>query len=98
MRDSPRNLWQVKDVSINFDDITCLVNYTKENTKVKGSANYISDYSNPGSLIPVEKAAFIGGEKVSSPMGGNIAAYADKDSALSYAERFEGEELRWGVY
>src|SRR5690606_3250333 len=28
-----------------FDDITCMVNYTKENTKVNGSVNFISDYT-----------------------------------------------------
>ena len=42
-----------------------------------------------------ENSFFIKGETINSPMGGNIAAFSNKDSANKYAEKFEANIINW---
>ncbi len=70
-----------------FDDITCLEGYNEEHSdKTKGSKHYVSDFESH-ELIPVEKATFIYGGELRSPMGGNRAAFLDKTKATKIAEK-----------
>lgn len=81
-----------------FDDIACLQNYKKENEKVQYSRTYVSDYCNPALLIEAETAKFVHGEKVNSPMGGNIAAYSNEDSAELYSDKLNGSVVTWNSF
>jgi copper chaperone NosL len=70
-----------------FDDYACMHNYISENEKAAGSALYVSDYLEPRHLIESSSATFIQGGSISSPMGGNMAAFSDADSAKAYGQK-----------
>ena len=79
-----------------FDDISCLVGYLKENTKVaEGATLYINDYLSENNFIDVNKAFFIAGENIGSPMGGNIAAFTTKELAMEYLQKLSAKEITW---
>ncbi len=48
-------------------------------------------------LLPVEIAVYIKGDNVKSPMGGNIAAFNDKESANTYAVDLSAEFTEWNT-
>jgi copper chaperone NosL len=78
-----------------FDDVACMVNYMKENHTSAGTKMYIADYLNPNALVDVEKASYIKGGTVKSPMGGNTAAFSNADSAAAYSGRTGGFKTVW---
>lgn len=80
-----------------FDDIACLLNFTKSGT-IKTSeieATYLVDYCNPHLLTPVSKCILSSSENYASPMNGNIASFADNDSAVKYNLQMEGKLVLW---
>jgi copper chaperone NosL len=77
-----------------FDDMACLLNYRKENSNPKGSC-YISDFIAPNALLKADSLFYISGENVSSPMGGNIAAFNNSDSAAVYLGKFAAVATNW---
>ena len=79
-----------------FDDISCLLNYISDNKDKADKAKcFVADYLGNNQLIPVETSIFIQGENINSPMGGNTAAFTNKDSAAKYATKYEAETLTW---
>lgn len=89
-------LFTTKGRTYKFDDISCLLNY-KNNNKEKaiGAGLYVSNFLNDNKLLPVEIAVYIKGDNVKSPMGGNIAAFEDKESAKTYAVDLFAEYTDW---
>jgi copper chaperone NosL len=80
-----------------FDDIVCLRAFMKDGS-IKVSeieATYLVDYSYPHSLIPVSNCILSSSENYESPMYGNIAAFASKDSADKYNLQMQGEIVLW---
>ena len=70
-----------------FDDIACLEGYQEENSdKTEGSVLYVTDFDTK-KLIPANKATFIYGGALESPMGGNKAAFSDANKAKEYAQK-----------
>lgn len=81
-----------------FDDISCMINYKNDNKeKTEGSNFYISDFLGDNHLMPAETAVYIKGEKIQSPMGGNIAAFNNTDNANTYAAQFSAEVTNWNA-
>lgn len=81
-----------------FDDGICMVNYTKAHPdKTLGATYYICDYLTPHTITAVEKMSCIKGGIISGPMGGTIAAFASKDSAIVYNATLQGEMTTWDV-
>lgn len=79
-----------------FDDVSCLLNYITDNKDKADKAKcFVADYLGNNQLIPVETSVFIAGENINSPMGGNTAAFSNKDSAAKYASKYEAETLTW---
>lgn len=78
-----------------FDDVSCLSAYSLENTNPKVAKNWVSDYENLGKLIEAESAFYIQSEQIKSPMGGNTAAFENKDKALNLASGFQTHVLNW---
>ena len=70
-----------------FDDIACMANYCKEHPEIKIKAYYVHDYTKDNELIRAEKAFFISGGTIKSPMNGKMAAFSNK----SQAKAFEAE-------
>jgi copper chaperone NosL len=78
-----------------FDDMACLLNYKKENANTTSAKCYISDYLVPNALLKADSLFYISGEAIGSPMGGNIAAFSNSDSAQAYLVRFSAQPLSW---
>ncbi len=80
-----------------FDDLKCMLGHMKENSTQEYSGIYVTDYLNPDVLLKVEQAFIIAGESVGSPMGGNMAAFSNKDSAEKYSGKLAASPVDWSV-
>ena len=65
--------------------------------KTLGATYYICDYLTPHTITAVEKMFCIKGGIISGPMGGTIAAFASKDSAIVYNATLQGEMTTWAA-
>lgn len=77
-----------------FDDIVCMVNYMKENERAASALCYYTDYIGSNELMPATAAIIIKGDSIRTPMGGNMIAFKNKDSARLYADRFSASEVK----
>lgn len=80
-----------------FDDISCMVSYTKENNQTPIKAYYVHDYTQENVLIPAETAFYIKGGDINSPMRGNIAAFNTVEDADKLAEELGAEKTDWST-
>ena len=80
-----------------FDDEHCLESFLKEpaNKKDKSNSFYFVDFSGDHSLIPARASFFLNSASLRSPMAGNIAAFANKDSLLVVENKYPGTEVTW---
>lgn len=80
-----------------FDDVHCIVSYLKtkdvEPSKIKDV--YLTDFCNHHPLINVKKSFLLKSEDLRSPMGGNIAAFDNRDSLLKIQKRYPGNPVNW---
>lgn len=71
-----------------FDDIKCMNGFASSNAdKVANAKSFVTDYASE-KLIPFEKASFIKGGSIKSPMGGNMQAYENKEDAEKAKKEF----------
>ncbi|HQW83518.1 MAG TPA: nitrous oxide reductase accessory protein NosL [Ferruginibacter sp.] len=80
-----------------FDDAHCILNFLKTNVVASKDIKniYFTNYSGTHQLIDVEKALFLNADELRSPMGGNIAAFDNKDSLAVIQKRFNGNNISW---
>ncbi len=78
-----------------FDDVSCMINYKKENSNTASAKYFISDYLEPNALLKADSLFYVSGEEVGSPMGGNIAAFSNSDSAQAFLVRLSAQPLSW---
>ncbi len=80
-----------------FDDEHCLKSFLKEpaNNKDKSNSVYFVDFSGDHSLVPVKASFFLKSDSLRSPMGGNVAAFANRDSLQIVENRYPGTEVTW---
>jgi len=91
-------LFTSKGRTYKFDDISCLLDYKNDNKeKALNAGLYVANFLSDNQILPVEKAVFIKGENVKSPMGGNIAAFENKESANTYAVDLAAEFTDWNT-
>lgn len=77
-----------------FDDVACMLQYTKSN-QVLVKMFFVNDYSKENELIPVEKSFFLKGGTISSPMRGNIAAFASDKEQKNFQPKLNAELMTW---
>jgi copper chaperone NosL len=80
-----------------FDDIMCMVNYSKENAATKIKAYYVHNFTQDNNLIPAETAFFISGGDIHSPMGGNIIGFSSESDAKEIAKKLNAEMTTWNA-
>lgn len=80
-----------------FDDVHCILSYLKtkdvETNNIKDI--YLTDFCGEHQLINVNKTSLLKSEVLRSPMGGNIAAFDNKDSLAKIQQRFPGTIANW---
>ena len=82
-----------------FDSDECLIQYLKKNSVPENFYSHIlvTDYANPGTLIDAKTAFYLHGDQVQSPMGGNIASFADEASAKKSQSQLGGDIIHWSA-
>jgi copper chaperone NosL len=78
-----------------FDAGECLVRYVKANGMDNKAQYFMSNYSEPGTLIDATKSVYLRGENIQSPMGGNLAAFSNINAAKAVQSELGGEILSW---
>ena len=80
-----------------FDSNECMINYIVKNNVDESSIYSLltSDYSSPGKFIDAKNATFIINNSIQSPMGANLAAFAEKNAADQMHEKHDGKILNW---
>jgi len=76
--------------NFSFDAVECLLHYREEHTDVDWAYQLVSDYQNPGKLIPLKESVFVRSEKLPSPMGMYLTAVADSNAAREITEKHGG--------
>ena len=66
-----------------FDDIGDMIDYERDNPSVKSVVRYVHDFQTR-QWIDVAQAKFVRDEKVHTPMGSGILAFADETKARAH--------------
>ena len=74
-----------------YDAIECMVNDLLQK-EIEMAVIQVADYSQPGTMIKVDEAAFIINDSIKSPMGANLAALRKTDPAIKNSQ---GLQLDW---
>lgn len=80
-----------------FDDVKCLIGYikqTKQSHTLAGTV-YVVDYAQTKNLYGIETMQLLKSHLLSSPMGGNIAAFSNADSLNRLKDTLSGEIVLW---
>lgn len=80
-----------------FDDVHCLNNYLADNKSLQAEikSTWFINFSGQGSLIDAEKAVLLKSQDLKSPMGGNIAAFVDRNQLDAARANYPGEVISW---
>lgn len=77
-----------------FDSIECLAWYREVPAEAVHS-RWVTAYDAPGTLIDAAAAFYLSSDNLRSPMGVNLSAFRDEQTAASYQQNHGGEVLRW---
>lgn len=82
---------------LKFDSGECMVNYLKTDKDFTVANFLVISYETPGNLIDAEKAFYLYGGNVNSPMGGNLAAFETQEAAQKFQRQLNGELILWNA-
>lgn len=85
----------VKGRVYKFDDLQCLLQYQASNKELTVKNYYVGDFLKEQQLIDATTAFFVKNETLRSPMAGNTAAFADKETAQNYADKNRTGVTTW---
>jgi copper chaperone NosL len=80
-----------------FDDIQCMVNYSKANPDTKMKVFYVNDFTKENVLIPAETAFFLSGGIIKSPMRGGIVAFPTEKDLVVFQPKLNAKSIPWDV-
>lgn len=80
-----------------FDDLSCMLEYIKENKNTPFASIYIHDFSKENVLIPAESAHFVHSSSIRSPMNGQTAAFATEVKANDFAKSVGSNVQSWDL-
>lgn len=78
-----------------FDDISCMLNYCKENSDTKIGAYYVNDFAQNNLLISANTAFFLSGGAIQSPMRGGIIAFSNEIEAKGFSVKLGAQPITW---
>lgn len=80
-----------------FDDMHCLLAFVKAGTVEKEAVKeiYLTNYSGAHQLIPAGTSFILKADELRSPMGGNMAAFDNRDSMDVVMKILPGNTVRW---
>lgn len=86
-----------KGKAYKFDDIVCLLSFTKEKTIDEKEIKdiYLSDFCQPHEFIKSGEALLLKGGNIHAPMNGDVIAFSNKDSLTKSAAQLNAAEIAW---
>lgn len=78
-----------------FDDISCLVKYTRENTLSANDFLFVADISEANKLNEAGSVFYVRSNSLKSPMAGNTVAFSSREDAQHFASENNTEILSW---
>lgn len=95
-RQHSAQLVSTKGKAFKYDAIECMVHSLQENMGDTEIAMYlVADFDKPGELMDATSSTYLVSEKIQSPMGANLSAFANKEGAEKTKEKFSGEVYTW---
>jgi len=86
----------LRDESVaKFDDIGCMLSYLKESEHNENAAAIFAVDYETKQWVDVHNASFLKTQKVQTPMGGGILAFAEPARAESASRQFQGSIHRF---
>jgi copper chaperone NosL len=81
---------------LKFDDSHCVLAYLSASLPEKElKAVYFVNYSGTHDLVNADKAFFLKADLLQSPMGGNVAAFANRTELEQVQQQLHGQEMTW---
>lgn len=84
-----------KGKALKFDSGECMLGYTKADKSFIPEKYFVINYEKPGELLDAEKAFYIHGGNVNSPMGGKLAAFETREAAEKFQQELKGDLILW---
>ena len=84
-----------KGKQFKFDAIECLVQKLPEWSPDEVALLRVADYASPGQMTDAESATYLISKGIRSPMGANLSAFADPESAAKAQTEHTGRILKW---
>lgn len=80
-----------------FDSIECLFQFKRYSLdqEVKIHSEWVNDFSNPGTLIDLQKAFFLHSEVFRSPMGLNVLSFSTQEKLYEFLNQYGGHVLKY---
>ena len=78
-----------------FDDISCMVEFIKGNKNITVGKIFVPNLLNETEFLEAQRAFYITGGDIKSPMGGNIAAFKTAAEAEHYAGQLNASVISW---
>lgn len=80
-----------------FDSIECLVGYLVTGGVADNDLHglWVTDFADPERMIRAEEATYLRSDRLPSPMGLNLTAFAEPNSARKMQDAYGGETLSW---
>jgi copper chaperone NosL len=79
-----------------FDAVECLTHrIIKENNEDQLAFILVADYANPGNLVDAKIATYLISEKLKSPMGANLNAFSNLETAKKAQSMHSGKLYTW---
>ena len=86
----------LKGRSYSFDAVECLIRkLNQDDNETNMAFIQVADYANPGTLINATSATFLVSEKIKSPMGANLSAFSNSETAKKAQSMHSGQLYSW---
>lgn len=87
----------VKGRIYKFDDLSCMIQYAKENSNLSNAKLFVNDYLTPNKFVPVEQAVFLKGGTIHGPMGGKVVGFSNSADAQNYQSKLQAGTINWST-
>ncbi len=85
---------ETNDKTVHFDAIECLINYLKIHDESSFTALKVTDYKT-GKFINAKTATYLKSKAIPSPMGANLSAFKNEETAKQVKNKKGGELYTW---
>lgn len=82
-----------------FDDMHCVLGFMKANTINNNDIKetWLVNFDEPHNFIDAKKAFLLKSNELHSPMGGNVATFADENKLNEAMKNIKGETITWNA-